>query len=176
VNFIEPDPLQLLQDLPWREGPRPSATRCAPHQQLDQFPQVSLRMELLQRVSRLDGVTLGSTRRGPRGTIGLHLCGCERSAPPGAFMIDEEFAHVHPDGDASMHLVLPEPLRSQAVERGWAEPHPLAGHPMVPKGIVLLYAPRTMAELQVAVALVQASWRHARAGHDELPQETFDGQ
>ena len=156
--------MPTLPGLPTRPGPRPLVTGHAPQVQLDQFPPVSLRPGLLRQLRQLAGVSFAPSHRAPPGTIGLHLCGCGRNAPRGAFMIGEEFAHVHPDDDASMHLVLPEPLRSEAIRQGWAEPHPLAGQPTVPEGIVLLYAPRTEAELRIVVDLVGASWRHARSG------------
>lgn len=145
--------------LPRRSGPRPRVTGHAPQVQLDQFPLQSLRPVLLQRLHALPGVTFAPSRRAPHGTVGLHLC--DAAGGECAFMIDQEFAHVHPGEDASLHLLLPDPLRLRAIEAGWAEPHPLAGYPTVPMGIVFLYAPRSPQELDVVVDLVTASWRNA---------------
>ena len=145
--------------LPRRAGPRPLVTGCAPQVQLDQFPTSTLRPELLERAASLPDVDFGPSRRAPPGTVGMHLRGtrCDDCA----FMIDREFAHVHPGDDSSLHLLLPEPLRSEAIAAGWAEPHPLAGEPTVPAGIVFVYAPRTTAELDVVARLIHASWRNA---------------
>jgi hypothetical protein len=119
--------------MPRRSGPRPGVTGYAPQVQLNQFPTHSLRLLLLQRLHRLRDVSFGPSRRAPQGTIGLHLS-CVTGSH--GFMIDQEFAHVHPGDDASLHLVLPEPFRIAAIEAGWAEPHPLAGSSNVPRGII----------------------------------------
>jgi hypothetical protein len=84
--------------------------------------------------------------------------------PPEAFMLATEFAHVHPAPDFSLHLTLPEPVRSEAIAAGWAEPHPLAGEPTVSKLIVMLFAPRDANELTVITRLVEASWAYAKEG------------
>lgn len=153
------DALLAPASLPTRSGPRPRVTGHAPQVQLNQFPQHSLRPLLLQRLQALPGVSFAPSRRAPWGTVGLHLCGAQGGEC--AFMIDQEFAHVHPGEDGSMHMLLPGPLRSRVIDAGWAEPHPLAGLPTVPKGIVFVYAPRSLQELDVVVALAFASWRNA---------------
>lgn len=148
--------------LPRRAGPPPQVSDGLPQQQLDQ-QQLSLRVPLLERLRALPAVQFGPSRRAPLGTVGLHLpahrC-CDRAD---AFLIDHEFAHVHAGNDASLHLVLPEPLRSEALAAGWARPHPLAGQPAVSAGTVLVYAPRDTSELDTVTALVRAAWRNAVA-------------
>lgn len=59
--------------------------------------------------------------------------------------------------DTSIHLCLPELLARQAVEAGWAEPHPYAEHPTE----LMVYAPRDDAELAIVLLLVRASIDHA---------------
>ena len=149
--------------LPQRPGPRPRVTRCAPHEQLDQFAADSLTASLVQRVQTLAGVNLGPSRRAPAGTVGFHLPDVDPRGREGDFMFGREFAHVHPEPDASLHVLLPEPIRSEAVAAGWAEPHPLAGTPTVPTGIVLVYAPREASELEVVISLIESSWNNARS-------------
>ncbi len=148
--------------LPTRAGPRPRVTPCAPHAQLDQFPAESLTPALLARVRALDGVSFGGSLRAPPGTVGFFLRDEDPRGRYEDFMLGQEFAHVHPEPDGSLHLVLAEPLRSEAVQAGWAEVHPLASMPTVPAGIVLAYAPRDEAELDVVISLVEASWHQAR--------------
>jgi hypothetical protein len=111
----------------------------------------------------LAGVRLGPSRRAPAGTVGFHLPGVDPRGREDHFMLDQEFAHVHPEPDGSLHVLLPEPTRSEAVAAGWAEAHPMTGMPTVPGGIVLLYAPRNVAELEIVMSLVEASWNNARS-------------
>ena len=76
-------------------------------------------------------------------------------------MIGREFAHLHPPYDGSLHAALPADLARLAVERGWAEPHPIAKLGLIPPTIVMIYGPRTEAELEVVADLVDASRRFA---------------
>src|SRR5437763_1914113 len=124
--------------LPVRRGARPSTTDTAPHSQLDQVPHPPLSAALIDRVSTFTGVRLGPSRRAPPGAVGLHLSPKDAQGSERAFLIDHEFAHVHPGADGSLHLILPEPLRSDAIAAGWAEPHPLAGQPTVSSDTVMV--------------------------------------
>jgi Family of unknown function (DUF5519) len=149
--------------LPTRKGPRPRTTPCAPHSQIDQIPtnMRTLCLQLIDAVSGLDHVELGGSRRAPPGTVGLyikaeHACDSER-----CFLLDHEFAHVHLEDDGSLHLILPEPLRTEAVESGWAEPHPMAGLPTVSLDTVMVYAPRDADEVVTIAGLVRSSWANA---------------
>jgi len=148
--------------LPLRKGPRPRATTTNPHSQLDGFPSRLLTGELIARCGHWAGVVQGPSRRAPPGTVGFHLPPNGGDVDPQAVLIDREFAHVHPSADGSLHLVLPEPLRRAAIAAGWAEPHPIAGSPTVSAGTVMVYGPRTGAELDLVFGLIGASWRNAR--------------
>lgn len=53
-------------------------------------------------------------------------------------------------------------LPAEAVEAGWAEPHPVALRGLIPPTAVMLYAPRDEAELDVIEGLVRASHAFAR--------------
>lgn len=161
--------------LPVRAGPRPRTTPTTPHMQLEQQPATPFSRELLELAQRLPGIVLAPSRRAPAHTVGLYLMPEQAKGPADAFMLATEFAHAHPAPDFSLHLTLPEPLRSEAISAGWAEPHPLAGHPTVSHLIVLLFAPRDTQEFAVARRLVQASWAYARDGSVasfESPQST----
>jgi hypothetical protein len=149
--------------LPARAGPRPATTTTNPHTQLDQQPAQPLTSALVDAIRTLPGVVLGPSRRAPPRTIGFFLDAAHARGPAEAFMLGHEFAHVHPQPDSSLHLTLPEPLRSAAIAAGWAEPHPLAGYPTVSRDIVMVYAPRDAAELQTVIRLVAASWAYAAA-------------
>ena len=151
--------------LPPRAGPRPRTTPCTPHSQVDQIPAERLVLSrwLLGELSVLDDVELGGSRRAPPGTIGIHLrAGCRR-ADERRFLLGREFAHIHVEDDGSLHAILPEPLRTEAIDAGWAEPHPLAGAPTVSADTVMIYAPRDATEVGVVADLVRRSWENAHA-------------
>jgi len=118
---------------------------------------------LLERLSTLPGVSLGPSRRAPPGMVGLQLAGSDLRRSGRAFLIDAEFAHVHPGEDGSLHLTLPEPLRSDAIAACWAEAHPAVGLPTISPDTVMVYAPRDEEEVDVVTALVTAFWRNAQA-------------
>jgi phospholipase/carboxylesterase len=67
-----------------------------------------------------------------------------------------EFAHLHPSHDGSLHLALPPALAADAIGKGWAVAHPLAGVRLTP-GMVLVYGPRDPAEMDVVAAIVATS-------------------
>lgn len=148
--------------LPLRVGPRPKVSRHAPQEQLDQLPPQHLKLALLDRLRALTDVTFAPSQRAPHGTVGLHLEGEDPTGREHAFLINQEFAHVHPGDDSSMHMILPEPLRSQAMAAGWAQAHPFAGVPTVSEDTVLVYAPRNEEELETVARLTLAAWKNAQ--------------
>jgi hypothetical protein len=87
--------------------------------------------------------------------------------PTESFMVGYEFAHLHPEPDQSLHAMLPQPLVTEAVEKGWAEVHPVARMGLIPPNAVMLYAPRDDTERQVVASLVRASHAFARGTRDE---------
>jgi luciferase-like monooxygenase len=149
--------------LPPRVGARPKTTPTNPHTQLDQQPADSrLVEELARRVFALPGVVELPSRVSVPGARALVLAPGETVGPPQAFMIDREFAHLHPAPDHSLHAMLPMEVVSDAVDAGWAEPHPVALRGLIPSNAVMLYAPRDEAELNVIETLVRASHAFAR--------------
>jgi Family of unknown function (DUF5519) len=151
--------------LPIRVGERPRTTPTNPHSQLDQQP-TELRWveELAERVFALPGVVEERSRISVAGARALVLAAGEAAGPPEAFLIDREFAHLHPAPDHSLHAMLPTETVTEAVAAGWAEPHPIAIRGLIPPTAVMLYAPRDAAELEVIEALVRASHAFARCG------------
>ena len=65
------------------------------------------------------------------------------------------FAHIHPDG--SLHATLSPERAREAIETGWAEPHPMASI-VGNSGLVMLYTPRTLEELDVIFQLIVDSY------------------
>ena len=156
--------------VPQRAGPRPRTDLRAPHTQLDQLvppaERHAMSRTLISMLADLGDVVLGGSNRAPPGTSGLHLKPACAGGDPRAFLLGTEFAHVHVEDDASLHAILPEPLRTAAMEAGWAEPHPFAGQPTVSPDTVMIYAPRDEAECAIVADLVRASWRNAHAHGD----------
>jgi hypothetical protein len=153
----------MSSSLPIRAGDRPRTTPTNPHAQLDQQPS-DLRWieELARRVFELPGVVEQPSRVSVPGARALVLGPGEPVGPPEAFLIDREFAHLHPAPDHSLHAMLPTETADEAVAAGWAEPHPVALLGLIPRTAVMLYAPRDAAELDVIEHLVRISHAFAR--------------
>jgi hypothetical protein len=154
----------MPSSLPVRLGDRPRTTPTNPHTQLDQQPtDLAWVEELARRVFSLPGVIEQPSRISVPGARALVLAPEEATGPPEAFLIDREFAHLHPAPDHSLHAMLPAETVTEAVAAGWAEPHPVALRGLIPPTAVMLYAPRDEAELDVIEALVRASHAFARS-------------
>jgi hypothetical protein len=154
-----------MPPLPPRPGDRPRTTPTNPHTQLDQQP-TDLRWvdELAERVFALPGVQEQPSRISVPGARALTLAPGEPIGPPEAFLIEREFAHLHPAPDHSLHAMLPLETAREAIEAGWAESHPVALRGHIPQTAVMLYAPRDEAELEVIESLVRSSHSFARPG------------
>jgi hypothetical protein len=154
----------MPSSLPVRLGDRPRTTPTNPHTQLDQQPTDLMWVEeLARRIFSLPGVIEQPSRISVPGARALVLAPEEATGPPEAFLIDREFAHLHPAPDHSLHAMLPAETVTEAVAAGWAEPHPVALRGLIPPTAVMLYAPRDEAELDVIEALVRASHAFARS-------------
>ncbi len=71
-----------------------------------------------------------------------------------------EFAHLHPAHDGSLHLTLPPAQAADLVVHGWGVFHPWAGT-RLSAGFVMLFGPRTAAELETVAGVVSASHKYA---------------
>jgi hypothetical protein len=145
-----------------RPGSRPTTTPTNPHTQLDQQPTGSEQRDLLAAaVFALPGVVERPSAISVPGARALWLAeGAD--GPPEAFMVGNEFAHLHPDPDQSLHMMLPPTLAVDAIEAGWAEQHPVARRGLIPANAVMVYAPRDDSEREVVEELVRASHALAR--------------
>ncbi len=148
--------------LPRRPGSRPTTTPTNPHTQLDQQPSDSeQREQLAASVFALPGVVERPSLISVPGARALWLSDV-KVGPPEAFMVGNEFAHLHPAPDQSLHAMLPPAIAVEAIEAGWAEQHPVARRGLIPANAVMLYAPRDDAEREVVEELVRASHAFAR--------------
>jgi hypothetical protein len=150
-----------------RAGEPPATTRAeaalAPdparyvHRQLDQIAPVRLQDELYRRAVWLDGVRPDHSCISVPGARGFFLDPDLRAGPAEAFLRGGEFAHLHPAQDGSLHAALPPELYRRVGEAGWGEPHPLVA-------TMLVFGPRTPAELEAVWQILLASYRFAVGG------------
>jgi hypothetical protein len=147
--------------LPKRGGPRPRTTPTNPHTQLEQNPEREVVEELARRVFALPGVEERPSAISVPGARALWLREDVPAGPREAFMIGREFAHIHPMPDGSLHAALPPEVAQEAVEKGWAEQHPVARMGYIPQNVVMIYAPRDVREIEVVAGLVEEAYRYA---------------
>lgn len=153
--------------LPVRRGKRPEVSVTTPQQQESQNAPASLQKELFAQLEKLEGVTTAPSAISVPGARAFVLGPAAARGPADAFIVPAvgEFAHLHPEYDGSLHLVLPIPLAHDALAKGWAVAHPLGGLRLTP-GMVMIYGPRDDEELETVVGIVRASHEFAsgRAG------------
>ncbi len=146
-----------------RRGSPPRTTPARPHEQLTQNGPFALREELYERAIALPGVFEGSDRVStPLGTQAFLLEPGHAGGPPQAFLIGNEFAHLHPDHDGSIHLTLPRNTSDEIVARGWGEVHIDTG--AIRRGtpiFVMVYGPRDEDELEVVWNIFRLSYEFA---------------
>ena len=141
--------------LPRRVTPRPQTSTGMPHAQIGVAPDPTLDRELRRRAYALPGTIDRPSIISVPGARAIWLADDVDLVRPEVILRGREFAHFHPDG--SLHASLPPERARAAIDAGWAEPHPLA-EPLGMPGLVMLYTPLTMAELDVVVALVVDSY------------------
>jgi phospholipase/carboxylesterase len=141
--------------LPKRAGPRPLTNKNMPHSQIGVRPVPEVNAELFRRCFSLPDVRNEPTRISVPGARALWLDEDLPLTHPEVIAVGREFAHIHPDG--SLHASLPPERAREAIEAGWAEPHPMALY-MGNEGMVMLYTPRTIEELDVIFQLVVDSY------------------
>ena len=139
--------------LPVRAGARPEVTPGIPQEQVSDNAPVALQEQVFGRLAALPGVTTRQSAISVPGARGFMLA--QPEGPQDAFIVPSagEFAHVHPGHDGSLHVALSVGLAADAVAKGWAVAHPLAGVRLTP-GMVMLFGPRDAAELETVVGVV----------------------
>ena len=157
AEFSEP------KDLPLRNGHRPRVYPGPPQHQLDQLPTEEEWRATREIVSGWQTADQGASRRAAPGTLGLFIPeNDDKASSAEAFLLGNEFAHHHPQGDGGLHLVLPPAWHAATIKMGWAVPHTLAGQPSVSHLTLLVFAPRDANERNVIRRLVEASESFAR--------------
>jgi phospholipase/carboxylesterase len=148
--------------LPERRGEPPEVSVTTPQQQQSQNAPAELQEALFDRIVQLDGVATAPSAVSVPGARAFILCSHTARGPREAFIVPDlgEFAHLHPSYDGSLHLALPVSLAHDALAKGWAVAHPLAGLRLT-AGMVMIFGPRDAAELETVTAIVRASHAYA---------------
>jgi hypothetical protein len=141
--------------LPQRQRPRPQTNKNMPHSQIAVEPVPDVNAELFRRAYSLPNVTNRPTVISVPGARALWLDDNLPLANPDAIVRGREFAHIHPDG--SLHVSLSPERAQEAIDTGWAEPHPMALY-MGNLGMVMLYTPLDKQELDVVFQLIVDSY------------------
>lgn len=143
--------------LPTRHGPRPETIGPRPHAQVSEPSPPEIHRTLAERALELPGVNPAESQVSVPGALAFVLDEATAGGPPEAFQAGREFAHLHPQEDGSLHMMLPPEVAAEAYRKGWGEPHPRSGTP-------LIFAPRDQDELEVVWRLLRLSYEYA-AGH-----------
>jgi len=138
-----------------------------PHAQIGVRPVPEVHAELFERCYSLPDVQNRPTVISVPGARALWLHEDLPLAYPEVIARGREFAHIHPDG--SLHAALPPERAREAVEKGWAEPHPLAQY-LGNEGMVMLYTPLDMDELDVVFGLIVDSYNFV-TGRKARPED-----
>lgn len=141
-------------NLPSRRGERPNTTGPRPHAQRSQNAPPELQSALAERALALPSVSEAESLVSVPGARAFVLAEEAAAGPPEAFQAQREFAHLHPPDDGSLHMTLPAEVAEEAYDRGWGEPHPVSGTP-------LIFGPRDEEELEVVWRLLRASYAFA---------------
>ncbi len=104
--------------LPQRQGKKPQTNYAQPHQQLDQIPPPEVYAKLKDQAFDFEFVERRPSVISVPGTEALWLLEEGGHSCAEAFMRGNEFAHVHPPSDGSMHMMLPETDVAELLERG----------------------------------------------------------
>jgi hypothetical protein len=150
-----------MLSLPERAGRRPTTSDDIPHTQLDQTPSPELHRRLVQRFTSTSETSHGPSLISVPGAVALFL-ECDGARECSAFLRGTEFAHVHPQSDGSMHMVLSQADSDHVIARGWGEQHPWARSGRIQPTVLMIYAPRDDQEIDVVLSIVLASKRNAK--------------
>ncbi|MEO0606286.1 MAG: luciferase family protein [Myxococcota bacterium] len=155
------------ETLPTRVGPRPRTTPTNPHTQLDQIAPEPLQQQVAEFMFGRSCVQEVPSRISVPGARAMWLDHQCHAGPDEAFMVGREFCHLHPPSDGSLHVNLPLDVARAAIDKGWAENHPIALRGLIPMNVVMVYGPRNPEEVEVVKWLVAQS--HAFAHPAEVP-------
>ncbi|KAK2880084.1 hypothetical protein FQN49_000598 [Arthroderma sp. PD_2] len=154
----------ILKYLPTRPGPRPQVAGIIPHRQVTQQATPLMYSTLRAEIQK---IALSNPDRLYEGTSCFEKHSTGLFTPldlPNRVTCNGEVCHAHPI-DGSIHMTLHPADVKFVIERGWGERHPLARDSwwwmfrLVPTGFVMIYAPRTLEEVDSVIQIIHAaSW------------------
>ena len=97
-----------MLNIPYRQGRKPQTHYGLPHSQLDQNPPFEIYAKLKAEAFEFPFVERRPSIISVPGAEALWLTEEGGHSCEEAFMRGNEFAHVHPPEDGSMHMMLPE--------------------------------------------------------------------
>jgi hypothetical protein len=142
-----------------RSGLRPMTGSYVPHQQLTQQSPTEIYEEFIEWMkTAFPNTNVGKSLVSDSSSVALHMNNPEEIKgrvlmPVPGFT---EFGHLHEDG--SMHVALSAEDRWEVIIKNWGEAHPAAQWGV---NAVMVYAPRTHAELVIAKTVFTAAYKHA---------------
>lgn len=148
----------IVFPLPERTGPRIQTSGTVPHVQIGVEPVTAVNDELYRRAFALPGVEDRPTIVSLPGARGMWLSDDIALTHPEAIVSGREFAHIHPDG--SLHAPLPFERALEVAEKGWGERHPWADEREGWDGLVMLFTPQSMEELDITFQLIVESYNY----------------
>ncbi|TFY55010.1 hypothetical protein EVG20_g9476 [Dentipellis fragilis] len=177
ADAYELEPLENI--LPRRRGLRPPTSwHFIPHRQLADGSPLHIRRHSHAHEQQVVESLYNLARANP-GVIALDMSPHERihqalvvapalrSPHATANAALREIAHVHESTDGSLHVVLAPADCKIVITHGWGQRHPLS-HPhrrqlwktgvtSLPKEYLMIYAPRSEAEVQIVMRIVRAA-------------------
>jgi len=154
-------------DLPRRRGVRPKTIHAPLHLQCNGHGNPKHLNELIQQIRGWPDIESNPPSIARPDT--LSICLVERAIAQNAntFIAEREIARVLL-GAPTIYLALPLVTAHWAIIRGWAEPHYLGSHGLMPAGVVVLYTPRDEEERAVCYSLFAESYDCSRTGRDQI--------
>jgi hypothetical protein len=149
-----------LHDLPRRRGLRPAALPGPLHIQCNQHGNRRYLSRLIEDVRSWPHIERQPPLDGTVNTIPIRLEQTATSDDSKAFIGAREFARVLL-GAPTIYLALPLVCAHWAIVRGWAEPHYLSSHGLMPPGAVAVYTPKDRDELSICYSFFFAAYTAA---------------
>ena len=139
-------------ELSVRKGPRRQTTGSVPHIQLDAESVPAVDSELRRRAFQLPGVQNLASDRSLPGARGIAFSDGLDLDRPDVIAGSSEFAHIHPDG--SLHVWLAVDSAIEVDDKKWGDLPPWVGRDGFWDGVVMVYTPETLDELDVTIQIL----------------------
>ena len=107
--------MESTTTLPTRHGPRPDTIGPRPHAQVSEPSPPEIHRTLAEWALELPGVNPAESQVSVPGALAFVLDEATAGGPPEAFQAGREFAHLHPQEDGSLHMMLPPEVAAEAL-------------------------------------------------------------